>query len=177
MGSTYNRGPHPAKKELIRIIHEAVDRGVTLFDTAEVYGPYNNEEHAGEALSAFKNKISVTTKFGHEIKNGKGTGGLDSRPEHIRKVAEESLKRLKVDSFELFYQHRLDPKVPIEDVAGTIKDLIKEGKVKRFGLCEVNADTIRRAHAVQPITAVQSEYHLMWRDVENKYFQLSRNLE
>jgi aryl-alcohol dehydrogenase-like predicted oxidoreductase len=170
MGMTYNRGPHPDRKELIKLLHQAVDRGVTLFDTGEIYGPFTNEELAGEALSAYKNKIAVTTKFGHEIVNGKGTGGVNSRPEHIRKVAEESLKRLKIDTIELFYQHRLDPKVPIEDVAGTIKDLIKEGKVKHYGLCEVSAETIRRAHKVEPLTAIQSEYHLMWRDPETKIF-------
>jgi aryl-alcohol dehydrogenase-like predicted oxidoreductase len=170
MGMTYNRGLHPDRKELIKLLHQAVDRGVTLFDTGEIYGPFTNEELAGEALSAYKNKIAVTTKFGHEIVNGKGTGGVNSRPEHIRKVAEDSLKRLKIDTIELFYQHRLDPKVPIEDVAGTIKDLIKEGKVKHYGLCEVSAETIRSAHKVEPLTAIQSEYHLMWRDPETKIF-------
>lgn len=167
MGMTYNRGPVSDRKEMINLLHKAYDYGITLFDTAEVYGPHTNEILTGEALSQFKNKIHITTKFGHDIVNGKyNYGKLNSRPEQIRKVAEESLKRLKLDTIDLFYQHRLDPKVPIEDVAGTVKDLIKEGKVKCFGLCEVGADTIRRAHKEQPVTAVQSEYHIMWREPE-----------
>lgn len=167
MGMSYNRGPHPDRNALIDVIRQAVEHGVTLFDTAQVYGPLINEELAGEALYPYRNKVSVTTKFGHSIVDGKyQVGKLNSRPENIRKVAEESLKRLKVEVIELFYQHRLDPEVPIEDVAGTVKDLIHEGKVKRFGLCEVGAQTIRRAHAVQSVTAVQSEYHLMWREPE-----------
>jgi len=167
MGMSYNRGPHPDRNALIDVIRQAVEHGVTLFDTAQVYGPLINEELAGEALYPYRNKVSVTTKFGHSIVDGKyQVGKLNSRSENIRKVAEESLKRLRVDVIELFYQHRLDPEVPIEDVAGAVKDLIQEGKVKRFGLCEVGAQTIRRAHAVQPVTAVQSEYHLMWREPE-----------
>jgi aryl-alcohol dehydrogenase-like predicted oxidoreductase len=177
MGMNYNRGPHPARKAMIALLHQAVDRGVTLFDTAQVYGPLDNEELAGEALHSFRNKVSVTTKFGHRIVNGKHfEGELDSTPANIRRVAEESLKRLRVETLELFYQHRLDPAVPIEDVAGTVKDLICEGKVRRFGLCEVNPQTIRRAHAVQPVTAVQSEYHLMWRGLEKEVFPVLQEL-
>jgi aryl-alcohol dehydrogenase-like predicted oxidoreductase len=169
MGMNYNRGPHPDRAALIRLLHEAVDRGVTLFDTAEVYGPHINEELAGEALSQFRDRVAITTKFSHRIVDGKHVaGGLDSRPATIRRVAEASLKRLRLDVIELFYQHRLDPAVPIEDVAGTVKQLIAEGKIRRFGLCEVGVDTIRRAHAVQPVTAVQSEYHLMWREPEKQ---------
>lgn len=167
MGMTYNRGPLPDRKEMVNLLHKAYDYGITLFDTAEVYGPHTNEILTGDALSKFKNKIHITTKFGHDIVNGKyNYGKLNSRPEQIRKVAEESLKRLKLDTIDLFYQHRFDPKVPIEDVAGTVKDLIQEGKVRCFGLCEVGADTIRRAHKEQPVTAVQSEYHIMWREPE-----------
>lgn len=167
MGMTYNRSQSPGREQCIRLLHGAVDRGVTLFDTAIIYGPLNNEVLAGDALSPFKGKISITTKFGHEVINGKGTGRQDSRPETIRRYCDESLRRLKVDAIELFYQHRFDPKVPVEDVAGTISELIKEGKVRRWGMCEVTPDTIRKAHAVQPLTAIQSEYHLMHRDVEN----------
>lgn len=176
MGATYNRGPHPDKKAMIDLIRQAAESGVTLFDTAEVYGPFNNEELAGEALEPFKGKVALTTKFGHDIVNGKGTGKVNSRPEHIKKVAEESLKRLKLDTLELFYQHRYDPNVPIEDVAGAIQDLIKEGKVKRYGLCEVTPDIIRKAHAVQPLTAIQSEYHLMWRDPEKAVIPTCKEL-
>ena len=166
MGMTYNRSAHPDRKQCIRLLHEAVDRGVTLFDTAIIYGPLNNEELAGEALSQFRGKINVTTKFGHEVVNGKGTGRQDSRPATIRRYCEGSLKRLRLDALPMFYQHRFDPKVPAEEVAGTIGELIREGKVLRWGMCEVSAETIRRAHAVQPLTAIQSEYHLMHRDVE-----------
>lgn len=166
MGMTYNRSEHPDKKHCVRLIHEAVERGVTLFDTAIVYGPLNNELLAGEALKPFKGKVNVTTKFGHEIINGKATGRQDSRPATIRKYCEESLRRLQVDCISLFYQHRFDPNVPVEDVAGTIQDLIKEGKVLHWGMCEVSADTIRKANAVCPLTAIQSEYHLMHRLVE-----------
>ncbi len=177
MGINYNRGPHPDRQALIALVGQAVERGVTLFDTAQVYGPLINEEFAGEALAPFRGTVNVTTKFGHRIVGGKyETGKLDSRPENIRRVAEESLRRLRVDAIELFYQHRSDPDVPIEDVAGTVKDLIREGKVKRFGLCEVNARTIRRAHAVQPVTAVQSEYHLMWREQEKEVFPVLEEL-
>lgn len=166
MGMTYSRSQHPDKVQCIKLIHEAIDRGVTLFDTAIVYGPLNNEELAGEALAPYKGCVNVTTKFGHEIVDGKATGRQDSRPETIRRYCEGSLRRLGVDSLALFYQHRFDPKVPVEDVAGTIADLIKEGKVRRWGMCEVTPETIRRAHAVCPLTAIQSEYHLMHRLVE-----------
>ena len=166
MGMTYNRSQHPDRKECIRLLHEAVDRGVTLFDTAIIYGPLTNEVLAGEALSGFKDRISVTTKFGHAVIEGKGTGRQDSRPETIRRYCEESLRRLRIDSIPLFYQHRFDRNVPIEDVAGTISDLIKEGKIQRWGLCEVSTETIRKAHSIQPLTAIQSEYHLMHRLVE-----------
>lgn len=177
MGMNYNRGPHPDHKAMIALLHQTVDRGVTLFDTAQVYGPLINEELAGGGLHAFRNRVSVTTKFGHRIVNGKYFDGeLDSTPVNIRRVAEESLKRLRIESIDLFYQHRLDPAVPIEDVAGTVKDLIREGKVRRFGLCEVNAQTIRRAHVVQPVTAVQSEYHLMWRGQEKDVFPVLEEL-
>lgn len=166
MGMTYNRSQHPDRAACIRLLHEAVERGVTLFDTAIIYGPYTNEELAGAALSEFKGRISVTTKFGHEVVNGKGTGRQDSRPETIRRVCEESLRRLRLDSLPMFYQHRADPATPPEDVAQTIADLMKEGKVRHWGMCEVSAATIRRAHAICPLTAIQSEYHLMHRDVE-----------
>ncbi len=166
MGMTYNRSQHPDKKQCIRLLHEAVDRGVTLFDTAIIYGPLSNELLVGEALEELKGKVNVTTKFGHEIIDGKATGRQDSRPETIRRYCEESLKRLRVDVIPMFYQHRFDRNTPIEDVARTIQDLMKEGKVLHWGMCEVNADTIRKAHAVCPLTAIQSEYHLMHREVE-----------
>ena len=166
MGMTYNRSQHPDKNQCIRLIHQAVDRGVTLFDTAIIYGPLNNELLAGEALAPFKEQVNVTTKFGHEVIDGKATGRQDSRPATIRRYCEDSLKRLRIDCISLFYQHRFDPTVPVEDVAGTISDLIKEGKVLHWGMCEVSADTIRKAHAVCPLTAIQSEYHLMHRLVE-----------
>lgn len=166
MGMTYNRGPAPDKKSMINLLHKAVDYGITLFDTAEIYGPYTNERLAGDALSRYQNKIHISTKFGHDIINGIPTGKQNSRPENIRKVAEESLKRLKIDRIAIFYQHRFDPNVPIEDVAGTVKDLIKEGKVQCFGLCEVGPDIIKKAHREQPVTALQSEYHIMWREPE-----------
>lgn len=177
MGMTYNRSQHPDKKACIRLLHEAVDRGVTLFDTAIIYGPLTNENLVGEALSEFKGRISVTTKFGHEVIDGKGTGRQDSRPATIRRYCEESLRRLRIDSIPMFYQHRFDPNTPVEDVAGTIGDLIKEGKVQRWGMCEVSPETIRRAHAVQPLTAIQSEYHLMHRLVEeNGVLEVCRDL-
>ena len=166
MGMNYNRSQSPDRKECIRLIHEAIDKGVTLFDTAIIYGPLRNELLAGEALEVYRNRIYVTTKFGHEVIDGKATGRQDSRPATIRRYCEESLKRLRIDSIPLFYQHRYDPNTPIEEVAQTISDLIKEGKVQRWGLCEVSADTIRKAHAIQPLTAIQSEYHLMHREVE-----------
>ena len=166
MGMTYNRSWHPDKKQCVRLLRKAMDRGVTLFDTAIIYGPLNNEELAGEALGEFPGRVNVTTKFGHEVINGKATGRQDSRPATIRRYCEESLKRLRTDVIPMFYQHRFDPNTPVEDVAGTIADLIKEGKVLRWGMCEVSPDTIRKAHAVCPLTAIQSEYHLMHRDVE-----------
>lgn len=166
MGMTYNRSQHPDRKQCIRLLHEAVDRGVTLFDTAIIYGPLTNEYLAGEALAEFRDRISVTTKFGHEVIDGKGTGRQDSRPATIRQYCEESLRRLRLESLPMFYQHRADPNVEPEEVALTVADLIKEGKVQRWGMCEVSAATIRRAHAVCPLTAIQSEYHLMHRDVE-----------
>jgi aryl-alcohol dehydrogenase-like predicted oxidoreductase len=165
MGMSYHRGPAPDRSAMIALIRTAVELGVTFFDTAEVYGPFINEELVGEALFPFRKEVVIASKFGFNPGAGKSTE-LNSRPDHIRQVAEESLKRLKSESIDLFYQHRLDPNVAIEDVAGTVKDLIAEGKVKHFGLCEVNAQTVRRAHAVQPLTAVQSEYSLMWREPE-----------
>ena len=148
MGMSYHRGPAPDRNAMTALIRQAVELGVTFFDTAEVYGPFINEELVGEALFPFRKDVVIATKFGSNIENGKSTG-LNSRPEHIRQVAEESLKRLKSESIDLFYQHRFDPNVPIEDVAGTVKDLIRQGKVKHFGLCEVSAQTIRRAHTVR----------------------------
>lgn len=167
MGMTYNRSQHPDRKQCIRLLHEAVDCGVTLFDTAIIYGPLNNEELAGEALGELRGKVNVTTKFGHEVVNGKATGRQDSRPATIRKYCEDSLRRLRTDAIPMFYQHRFDRNTPVEDVAGTIQDLMKEGNVLHWGMCEVSADTIRRAHAVCPLTAIQSEYHLMHRAVED----------
>jgi aryl-alcohol dehydrogenase-like predicted oxidoreductase len=167
MGMSYHRGPAPDRHAMITLIRKAVELGVTFFDTAEVYGPFINEELVGEALSPFRTEVVIATKFGSKFENGKPIG-LDSRPEHIRQVAEESLKRLKAESIDLFYQHRFDPNVPIEDLAGAVKDLIREGKVKHFGLCEVGAETIRRAHAVLPVSAIQSEYSLMWRQPEDE---------
>ena len=167
MGLNYHRGPAPDRKSMVALIRAAVERGVTFFDTAEVYGPFTNEELVGEALEAFRNKVVIATKFGFDLGPG-GAGGLNSRPERIRQVAEASLKRLRVAAIDLFYQHRVDPNVPIEDVAGTVKDLIAEGKVKHFGLSEAAAQTIRRAHAVQTVSAVQSEYSLWWRVVESE---------
>lgn len=179
MGMNYHRGTHPDKKAMLKLLAQTVERGVTLFDTAETYGPFFNEELAGEGLSQFKDKIAITTKFGFDYTGNKKNSeniGLNSRPERIREMVEASLKRLRIEVIELLYQHRLDPQVPIEEVAGTVKDLIQEGKVKRFGLCEVSAETIRKAHAVQPITAVQSEYHLMWREVEKEVLPVCEEL-
>jgi aryl-alcohol dehydrogenase-like predicted oxidoreductase len=163
MGMSFSYGPVPDKKEMIAVLRSAVERGITFFDTAEVYGPYTNEELLGEALAPFRDKLVIATKFGFGTT---GISALDSRPEHIKQVAEASLKRLKTDVIDLFYQHRVDPNVPIEDVAGAVKDLIKEGKVKHFGLSEAGVQVIRRAHAVQPLTALQSEYSLWWREPE-----------
>jgi aryl-alcohol dehydrogenase-like predicted oxidoreductase len=168
MGMSFSYGPPADKKEMISLLRSAVERGITFFDTAEVYGPFTNEELVGEALYPFREQVVIGTKFGFKLDpTGKpGWVGLDSRPEHIKEVAEGSLKRLKSDAIDLFYQHRVDPDVPIEDVAGAVKDLIQQGKVKHFGLSEAGAQTIRRAHAVQPVTAVQSEYSLWWRRPE-----------
>jgi len=167
MGMSFGYGPAGEKNEMIKVIHAAVEQGVTFFDTAEVYGPYINEELVGEALEPYKGKVVIATKFGFKFKDGK-QAGLDSRPEHIKEVVEGSLKRLKVDVIDLLYQHRVDPNVPIEDVAGAVKDLINEGKVKHFGLSEAGAQTIRRANAVQPVTALQSEYSLWTRQHEKE---------
>lgn len=168
MGLSYGYGPATARKEAVALLHAAVERGVTFFDTAEAYGPFANEALLGEALAAHRDQLVIATKFG--FKDGHADAGLDSRPERIRAVAEASLTRLKTDRIDLFYQHRVDPAVPIEEVAGTVKDLIAEGKVTHFGLSEAGADTIRRAHAVQPVTAVQSEYSLWWREPETSVF-------
>jgi aryl-alcohol dehydrogenase-like predicted oxidoreductase len=165
MGMSANLGPPGEKREMIALIRAAVDRGVTFFDTAENYGPFVNEELVGEALAPLRQQVVIATKFGWAHDAGGRTVGLDSRPEHIRQVAEASLKRLRRDVIDLFYQHRVD-RVPIEDVAGAVKDLIAEGKVKHFGLSEAGVRTIRRAHAVQPVTALQSEYSLWWREPE-----------
>jgi aryl-alcohol dehydrogenase-like predicted oxidoreductase len=163
MGMSFGYGTISDRNEMIALIHKAVENGVTFFDTAEVYGPFINEELVGEALAPFRGKVVIATKFGFDTT---GVSALDSRPEHIRQVAEASLKRLRVEVIDLFYQHRVDPNVPIEDVAGTVKDLIAEGKVKHFGLSEAGVQIIRRAHAVQPVTALQSEYSLWWREPE-----------
>jgi aryl-alcohol dehydrogenase-like predicted oxidoreductase len=170
MGMSFGYGPAGDKQEMISVIRSAVERGVTFFDTAEVYGPFTNEELVGEALSPFRGQVVIATKFGFKLdpKGGPQWIGLDSRPEHVKQVAEASLKRLRVDAIDLFYQHRVDPDVPIEDVAGAVKDLIQEGKVKHFGLSEAGVQTIRRAHAVQQVTAVQSEYSLWWRRPEEE---------
>jgi aryl-alcohol dehydrogenase-like predicted oxidoreductase len=172
MGMSFSYGPPKDKPEMIALIRAAVERGVTFFDTAEVYGPFLNEELVGEALAPLRDQVAIATKFGFDLspnldpRGMKGLPGLNSRPEHIKQAAEGSLKRLKVDVIDLFYQHRVDPDVPIEDVAGAVKDLIREGKVKHFGLSEAGVQTIRRAHAVQPVTALQSEYSLWWRRPE-----------
>lgn len=166
MGLSFGYGPGVEKERGIALIRGAVDRGVTFFDTAEAYGPGANEELVGEAIAPFRDRVVIATKFG--FKGGKPTDGLDSRPENIRAVAEASLKRLRTDRIDLFYQHRVDPDVPIEDVAGTVKELIQQGKVNHFGMSEAGVQTIRRAHSVQPITALQSEYSLWWRDLERE---------
>jgi len=166
MGLSFGYGPATDKQDAIRLVRNAFESGVTFFDTAEAYGPFTNEEMLGEALQPFRDKVVIATKFG--FKQGNALSGVDSRPENIKAVAEASLKRLKTDVIDLFYQHRVDLEVPIEDVAGTVKDLIKEGKVKHFGLSEAAAQTIRKAHAVQPVTALQSEYSLWWREPEKE---------
>jgi aryl-alcohol dehydrogenase-like predicted oxidoreductase len=178
MRMSYGDTPVGNKQEMISFLHTAVDRGITFFDTAEVYGPFTNEELLGEALAPFHGQVVIATKFGFQPNNDGSPGwtSLNSRPEHIKQVAEASLKRLKVDAIDLFYQHRVDPEVPIEDVAGAVKQLIQDGKVKHFGLSEAGAQTIRRAHAVQPITAIQSEYSLWWRTPEADVLPLCEEL-
>lgn len=166
MGMSYGYGPAGDRREMISLIHAAVARGITFFDTAEAYGPFTNEELVGEALAPYRDQVIIATKFGFKLGPGGEQLGVDSRPEHIREVAHASLKRLRVETIDLLYQHRVDTEVPIEDVAGTVKDLIREGKVKYFGLSEAGVQTIRRAHAVQPVTALQSEYSLWWRKPE-----------
>jgi aryl-alcohol dehydrogenase-like predicted oxidoreductase len=172
MGMSFSYGPPKDKQEMTALLRTAVDRGITFFDTAEVYGPFLNEELVGEALGPFRDRVTIATKFGFDLspdfdpRGMKGLPGLNSRPEHIRQAVEGSLKRLRIDVIDLLYQHRVDPNVPIEDVAGTVKDLIQQGKVKHFGLSEAGVQTIRRAHAVQPVTALQSEYSLWWRSPE-----------
>ncbi|HEY4875215.1 MAG TPA: aldo/keto reductase [Puia sp.] len=175
MGMSFAFPPFPEKKEMIALLQAAYEYGVTFFDTAEMYGPYTNEELLGEALAPIRNEVVIATKFGFEIVDGKMTG-VNSHPDNIRKVAEESLKRLRTDAIDLFYQHRVDPNVPIEDVAGTVKDLINEGKVKYFGMSEAGAKTIRRAHAVQPLAALQSEYSLWTRKPEEEIIPLLEEL-
>ena len=169
MGMSFGYGPPAEKQQMISLIQAAFERGVTFFDTAEVYGPFTNEQLVGEAVAPFRKQVVIATKFGFDIDPANGQQrGLDSRPEHIKQVAAASLKRLKTDVIDLFYQHRVDPNVPIEEVAGAVRDLIREGKVKHFGLSEPGAQTIRRAHAVQPVAAVQSEYSLWWREPERE---------
>jgi aryl-alcohol dehydrogenase-like predicted oxidoreductase len=170
MGMSFSYGPPKDKQEMVSLLRTAVERGITFFDTAEVYGPFINEELVGEALAPFRGQVAIATKFGFKLnpKGGPGWQGLNSRPEHIKEVAEGSLKRLKTDAIDLFYQHRVDPEVPIEDVAGAVKDLIQEGKVRHFGLSEAGVQTIRRAHAVQPVTAIQNEYSLWTRIAEKE---------
>lgn len=169
MGMSFGYGPAKDEREMTALLRKAVELGVTFFDTAEIYGPYANESLVGKALEPFQGQVKIATKFGFELADGK-MAGLNSRPAHVKKVAEESIKRLRVETIDLFYQHRVDPNVPIEDTAGAVKDLIKEGKVRHFGLSEASAQTIRKAHAVQPVTALQSEYSLWWREPETKTF-------
>ena len=178
MGMSWSYGPAKDRREMISLIHAAVDHGVTFFDTAEVYGPLANEELVGEALTPFRGQVVIATKFGWEPNPGDSNrwSGLNSRPEHIRQVAEGSLRRLRVDALDLYYQHRVDPNVPIEEVAGAVKDLIQQGKVKHFGLSEAGAQTIRRAHKVQPVAALQSEYSLFWRQPEREILPLLAEL-
>ena len=175
MGISSGYGTASSREDGIAVIRAAVDGGVTFFDTAEVYGPFTNEEVVGEALAPVRDQVAIATKFGFKVENGK-MAGLDSRPAHIREVADASLKRLRTDRIDLFYQHRVDPEVPIEDVAGAVKDLIREGKVKHFGLSEAGVHTIRRAHAVQPVAALQSEYSLWWREPEQEVLPILEEL-
>lgn len=178
MRMSFGDAPVGSRKEMVHFLHQAVDRGVTFFDTAEVYGPFTNEELVGEALEAYKTRVVIATKFGFQLKPDSSPGwtGFDSSPQRIKRVAEDSLKRLRVDAIDLFYQHRPDPDVPVEDVAGAVQDLIKEGKVKHFGLSESTTDQIRRAHAVQPVSAVQSEYSLWYRDRERDVLPVCEEL-
>jgi len=179
MGMSFSYGPPKDKREMTDLLHAAVDRGITFFDTAEVYGPFINEELVGEALAPFQGKVVIATKFGFDLSgsdNRPGAAGLNSRPEHIKQAVEGSLKRLKVESIDLLYQHRVDPNVPREDVAGTVKELIQAGKVKHFGLSEAGVKTIRRAHAVQPLAALQSEYSLWWRKPEQEVLPTLKEL-
>ena len=178
MGMTFSFPPFPEKKDMIAFIRKSVELGITFFDTAEVYGPYNNEELLGEALEPFKGEVVIATKFGFKLNpdGSPGFTGLNSHPEHIREVAEASLRRLRVDAIDLFYQHRVDPEVPIEDVAGAVQDLIREGKVRYFGLSEAGIETIRRADAVQTVTALQSEYSLWWREPEKEILPVLEEL-
>jgi aryl-alcohol dehydrogenase-like predicted oxidoreductase len=177
MGMSFSYGPPKDKKEMTDLLHAAVDRGVTFFDTAEVYGPFTNEELAGEALAPFRGKVVIATKFGFDVSGSdKRPAGVNSQPEHIKQAVEGSLKRLKVSTIDLLYQHRVDPNVPIEDVAGTVKELIQAGKVKHFGLSEAGVQTIRRAHAVQSVTALQSEYSLWWRKPEAEIIPVLQEL-
>jgi aryl-alcohol dehydrogenase-like predicted oxidoreductase len=175
MGLSFGYGPATDTQDAIKLIRSAVEQGVTFFDTAEAYGPFTNEELLGEALAPFRDQVVVATKFG--FRSGNANAGLDSRPERIKEVAEAALKRLKTDRIDLFYQHRVDPDVPIEDVAGAVQDLIREGKVKHFGLSEAGAQTIRRAHAIQPVTALQSEYSLWWREPDKEILPTLEELE
>ena len=168
MGMSFGYGPAGERQPMIALIRAAVERGVTFFDTAQVYGPFTNEDLVGEALAPFRARVVIATKFGFDFDESGKQRGLNSRPEHIRRMTEGSLKRLRIDTIDLYYQHRVDPNVPIEDVAGTVQDLIREGKVKHFGLSEAGVRTIRRAHAVQPVTALQSEYSLWWREPEQE---------
>jgi aryl-alcohol dehydrogenase-like predicted oxidoreductase len=176
MGMSFAYGPAPDKREMISLIRAAADRGVTFFDTAEAYGPFTNEELVGEALAPVRERVIVATKFGFEFGAGGRQTGMNSRPEHIRQAAEGSLKRLKTDRIDLYYQHRVDPDVPIEEVAGAVKDLIREGKVRHFGLSEAGVQTVRRAHAVQPVAALQSEYSLWWRVPESEMIPVLEQL-
>ncbi len=176
MGLSYAYGPATDKQDAIKLIRTAFERGVTLFDTAEAYGPFKNEELLGEALASFRDQVVIATKFGFKFDDNGGQSGMDSRPEHIKAVAEAALKRLKTDRIDLFYQHRVDTEVPMEDVAGAVKELIRAGKVKHFGLSEAGAHSIRRAHAVQPVTALQSEYSLWWREPEKEILPLCEEL-
>jgi aryl-alcohol dehydrogenase-like predicted oxidoreductase len=176
MGLSHGYGPPVDRAEGIRVIRAAVEHGVTLFDTAQVYGPFTNEDLVGEALAPFRDQVAIATKFGFELEDDSRKGGLNSRPEYIRRMTEGSLERLRVEAIDLYYQHRVDPSVPIEDVAGTVKELIQQGKVKHFGLSEAGVRTIRRAHAVQPVTALQSEYSLWWREPEDEILPLLEEL-